>query len=108
MVNLAIYFFLVRIRAEPAPTWFSAFMNSCVREGQEGHPFLGLSRVTSQNKAFCVLFIVYCVMFIVYCTFVYCLFFILCSVLCILFTESLKTIKVYVYIGRGICHAALD
>ena len=63
---------------------------------------------------YCELCIVYCVLCNVYCLLYICVLFILhsvdilCSVLCILFTESLKTIEVYVYIGRGICHAALD
>ena len=60
-------------------------MNSCVREGQEGHPFLGLSRVTSQNKAFCVLCIVYCVLCNVYCLLYICVLFILHSVFCIVY-----------------------
>lgn len=84
-------------------------MNSCVHEGQEGHPFLGLSRAPLKTKPF-----VYCELCIVYCLlYIWVLFIlhsvdILCSVLYILFAESLKTIKVSVCIEREICQAALD
>ena len=82
MVNLAIYFFLVRIRAEPAPTWF------CVHEfmcswGARGSSVFGIVKgYLSKQSLLCI---VYCVLCNVYCLLYICVLFILHSVFCIVY-----------------------